>query len=78
MESFSEKVAGRSLTCRRRVASGAFGPTLARAKIYRLSLGEALPARAGLKVTLPESVPDVAPHRAPTADPGLFPAGGGV
>src|SRR6187455_1009399 len=78
IESFSEKVAGKSLTCRRNVASGALGPTLARAKIYRLSLGDALPAMAGLNVTLPESVPPPA-AAAPAAatDSGLFPAGGG-
>src|SRR5690348_14788332 len=77
MESFREKFAGRSLTCRRRVARGALGPVLARAKTYRLSFGEALPARAGLSVTFPVSVPDVAAPAA-AADPGLFSAEGGT
>src|SRR5687768_10558874 len=77
MESFSEKDAGKSFTCKRRVASGAFGPVLARAKIYRLSLGDALPAREGLNFTVPESVPEVAAPAAAT-DSGLFSAGGGV
>ncbi len=53
IESSSVNVAGRSLTCLRRIASGIFGPSAARAKMNTVSVGETFAASAGARLTVP-------------------------
>src|SRR5262249_45733071 len=59
--SSSVNESGRPFTCLRRIASGIFGPSVARAKTKTVSVGAAFAATCGARFTVPAIVaPDVA------------------
>ena len=57
IESSSENLKGRSLTCFLTIASGIFGPCAARATMNTVSSGAAVRARVGLSVMVPLIAP---------------------